>query len=150
MPLVSCISAYLSVRRVDCSSPSVFPNMPSTSTTSVVEELQKPLASSEDKFFWTYTEEPHRTRRQAIIKAHPEVNILLVDLNGPPTDLTWRTGPQALRNRAADQIHRPWGRGPSNILCSMSKGYSCALITIFGDRIYRWGYRQSESLPCYP
>ncbi|KIW12650.1 hypothetical protein PV08_09928 [Exophiala spinifera] len=27
----------------------------------------------EDKFFWTYTEEPHRTRRQAIIKAHKEV-----------------------------------------------------------------------------
>lgn len=27
----------------------------------------------EDKFFWTYTEEPHRSRRQAIIKAHPEV-----------------------------------------------------------------------------
>ncbi|KAK1816163.1 sphingolipid delta-4 desaturase [Friedmanniomyces endolithicus] len=26
-----------------------------------------------DHFFWTYTEEPHRTRRQAIIKAHPEV-----------------------------------------------------------------------------
>ena len=26
-----------------------------------------------DRFFWTYTEEPHRTRRQAIIKAHPEV-----------------------------------------------------------------------------
>lgn len=27
----------------------------------------------EDKFFWTYTEEPHRTRRQAVIKAHREV-----------------------------------------------------------------------------
>ena len=27
----------------------------------------------EQEFFWTYTEEPHRTRRQAIIKAHPEV-----------------------------------------------------------------------------
>ncbi|RMX93401.1 hypothetical protein D0868_12878 [Hortaea werneckii] len=26
-----------------------------------------------DRFFWTYTEEPHKTRRQAIIKAHPEV-----------------------------------------------------------------------------
>ncbi len=25
-------------------------------------------------FFWTYTEEPHRTRRLAIIKAHPEVS----------------------------------------------------------------------------
>ncbi len=29
--------------------------------------------SDHDIFFWTYTEEPHRTRRQAIIKAHPEV-----------------------------------------------------------------------------
>lgn len=29
--------------------------------------------NSYDHFFWTYTEEPHRTRRQAIIKAHPEV-----------------------------------------------------------------------------
>jgi len=27
----------------------------------------------EEDFFWTYTEEPHRTRRMAIIKAHPEV-----------------------------------------------------------------------------
>ncbi|KAH9876253.1 hypothetical protein J1614_004132 [Plenodomus biglobosus] len=29
-----------------------------------------------DHFFWTYTEEPHRTRRMAIIKAHPEVTKL--------------------------------------------------------------------------
>lgn len=28
---------------------------------------------AEQDFFWTYTEEPHRTRRLAIIKAHPEV-----------------------------------------------------------------------------
>lgn len=37
----------------------------------------KEQASSADKtddFFWTYTEEPHATRRQAIIKAHPEVH----------------------------------------------------------------------------
>jgi sphingolipid delta-4 desaturase len=27
----------------------------------------------ENDFFWTYTEEPHRSRRQAIIKAHPSV-----------------------------------------------------------------------------
>lgn len=26
-----------------------------------------------DQFFWAYTEEPHRSRRMAIIKAHPEV-----------------------------------------------------------------------------
>ncbi|KAK1778891.1 fatty acid desaturase-domain-containing protein [Copromyces sp. CBS 386.78] len=30
----------------------------------------------EKDFFWTYTEEPHRTRRMAIIKAHPEVTKL--------------------------------------------------------------------------
>lgn len=30
-------------------------------------------------FFWTYTEEPHRTRRLAIIKAHPEVSLALID-----------------------------------------------------------------------
>src|SRR5271155_2187284 len=32
--------------------------------------------SLDNVFFWTYTEEPHRTRRQAIIKAHPEVTKL--------------------------------------------------------------------------
>ncbi|KAF2872293.1 fatty acid desaturase-domain-containing protein [Massariosphaeria phaeospora] len=33
-------------------------------------------ADDSDHFFWTYTEEPHRTRRMAIIKAHPEVTKL--------------------------------------------------------------------------
>ncbi|KAK0387286.1 hypothetical protein NLU13_5599 [Sarocladium strictum] len=31
---------------------------------------------SQHDFFWTYTEEPHRTRRLAIIKAHPEITKL--------------------------------------------------------------------------
>ncbi|KAF6817976.1 fatty acid desaturase [Colletotrichum sojae] len=36
-----------------------------------------PAAESKERdFFWTYTEEPHRTRRLAIIKAHPEVTKL--------------------------------------------------------------------------
>jgi sphingolipid delta-4 desaturase len=35
------------------------------------------LEVKEHDFFWTYTEEPHRTRRMAIIKAHPEVFHLL-------------------------------------------------------------------------
>lgn len=38
------------------------------------QQQQHPKANNEhDHFFWTYTEEPHRTRRMAIIKAHPEV-----------------------------------------------------------------------------
>ncbi|KAL8731324.1 MAG: hypothetical protein Q9166_003548 [cf. Caloplaca sp. 2 TL-2023] len=39
-----------------------------------VKPLQPQNAS--DHFFWSYTEEPHRTRRRAIIKAHPEVTKL--------------------------------------------------------------------------
>ncbi|KAI0470698.1 fatty acid desaturase-domain-containing protein [Xylariaceae sp. FL0804] len=34
------------------------------------------VEDSHRDFFWTYTEEPHRTRRLAIIKAHPEVTKL--------------------------------------------------------------------------
>ncbi len=39
-------------------------------------EAQQDDAGYRD-FFWTYTEEPHRTRRLAIIKAHPEVSCWL-------------------------------------------------------------------------
>jgi sphingolipid delta-4 desaturase len=35
--------------------------------------LDEDLEIKEKDFFWTYTEEPHRTRRLAIIRAHPEV-----------------------------------------------------------------------------
>lgn len=37
------------------------------------DKVQDAPQNEHDHFFWTYTEEPHRTRRQAIIKAHPEV-----------------------------------------------------------------------------
>jgi len=37
------------------------------------ENVASKAENDHDHFFWTYTEEPHRTRRQAIIKAHPEV-----------------------------------------------------------------------------
>lgn len=37
------------------------------------EASAPPPTSPQDDFFWTYTEEPHKTRRQAIIKAHPEI-----------------------------------------------------------------------------
>lgn len=39
------------------------------------QEQQASKGNKQDEFFWTYTEEPHATRRQAIIKAHPEVHI---------------------------------------------------------------------------
>jgi sphingolipid delta-4 desaturase len=49
----------------------------SSSDTQPSARIQPPEQSAvEDQFFWTYTEEPHRSRRQAIIKAHPEVGVL--------------------------------------------------------------------------
>ncbi|EFW19965.1 hypothetical protein D8B26_003552 [Coccidioides posadasii str. Silveira] len=46
----------------------------SSQTKTVPARAPPPSNSSvEDHFFWTYTEEPHKSRRQAIIKAHPEV-----------------------------------------------------------------------------
>lgn len=36
-------------------------------------EVQPPLDGSD--FLWSLTEEPHRSRRKAILKAHPEVSV---------------------------------------------------------------------------
>lgn len=53
--------------------------MPFTTTATVEAASQldlpekAPASFDNASFFWSYTEEPHRTRRQAIIKAHPEV-----------------------------------------------------------------------------
>ncbi|KAL0942818.1 dihydroceramide delta(4)-desaturase [Colletotrichum truncatum] len=45
-------------------------------TTDATDQQDSTSAPKERDFFWTYTEEPHRTRRLAIIKAHPEVTKL--------------------------------------------------------------------------
>lgn len=47
----------------------------STATKEATPPANSSPASQQDNtdFLWTYTEEPHRTRRLAIIKAHPEV-----------------------------------------------------------------------------
>ena len=63
LPIMSVVTATQALLRVaghDSELPSPSPTL---------EETQ----SETDKFFWTYTEEPHKSRRHAIIKAHPEV-----------------------------------------------------------------------------
>lgn len=47
--------------------------MMQTATTTATVDRASPKKPDQNDFFWTYTEEPHRTRRMAIIKAHPEV-----------------------------------------------------------------------------
>lgn len=41
-------------------------------------------------FLWLMTEEPHRSRRMAILKAHPEVRIPYVTLRHQDTDTILR------------------------------------------------------------
>ena len=49
------------------------PAVKSRANGSAKKDEKAPFEVKEHDFFWTYTEEPHRTRRLAIIKAHPEV-----------------------------------------------------------------------------
>jgi sphingolipid delta-4 desaturase len=54
--------------------------MPSNGSATVTKTPKNKASESQSTnpkhdFFWTYTEEPHRTRRLAIIKAHPEVHL---------------------------------------------------------------------------
>ena len=44
--------------------------------TETVEEQEKKYDDPYPDFMWMTTEEPHRSRRMAILKAHPEVNLL--------------------------------------------------------------------------
>lgn len=54
-------------------------------------------SSVEDHFFWTYTEEPHRSRRQAIIKAHPEVRRYLPGPCEHLSHLAWESSSRRMR-----------------------------------------------------
>ena len=80
--------------------------MPSTIATTTVRASSKPDLPKQvsarfdgDQFFWSYTEEPHRTRRQAIIKAHPEACSLPSTVSSPQLTLSQVTklcGPEPL------------------------------------------------------
>lgn len=53
------------------------PSSTATVTTKTPKGGDKVAEDAQKDFFWTYTEEPHRTRRLAIIKAHPEVSLFV-------------------------------------------------------------------------
>ena len=71
----SVISTEIRARLQVC--PKATPPRPCASEEKRVQPpVQQDEPSNYDHFLWTYTEEPHRTRRQAIIRAHPEVTKL--------------------------------------------------------------------------
>jgi hypothetical protein len=106
------------------------------------------VGNEQDNFFWTYTEEPHRTRRQAIIKAHPEVlNLLLVPEAAANDD---QPGYQALRARVIDKILCYRGRLAANIMRLPTSKYTVLVMAILFDGVSNWSYSQPEPLPGYP
>ena len=54
------------------------------------------IEANDRDFFWTYTEEPHRTRRLAIIKAHPEVHSSSVHSGEPSANNAVRSRSSAV------------------------------------------------------
>lgn len=74
LPAIDCYSSCSALLRYQPFSP-----MARSAATTATKEATPPASSSpapqqdNTDFLWTYTEEPHRTRRLAIIKAHPEV-----------------------------------------------------------------------------
>ena len=101
-----------------------------------------------DRFFWSYTEEPHKTRRQAIIKAHPEV--------GPPKilyvmhSIDLLPGPATVWAGTIDEIYRTLGGDASDSVCDISTSHVCMLVDFYYCCICHRSYCKSESVPCYP
>ena len=121
----------------------------------------------EDHFFWTYTEEPHRSRRQAIIKAHPEVrrcSVIPNQLTIPSIHVSTPSiqpiftnnssgrsiGNKTLRPRTPNQIHCPLRRLPPSMLRLPPPRYLHAVMEIPPHGLRDRSHLQPEPLPGYP
>lgn len=130
--------------------------MHATTTTAAVAgslhltQPQEPAPTSDD-FFWSYTEEPHRTRRQAIVKTHPEVGfpLGLQTLETSVVDFT-SAGYKTLRARAIDKVPR-FGRGiVTNCLRRLASQHSIPLLPMAPCFVRGRGHCEPESIPGYP
>lgn len=133
-----------------------------------VSEKEAPMADGDDTtappsidvkehdFFWTYTEEPHRSRRMAIIKAHPEVRLSSEHLYYP-VNCTLQTnrqklhaGHQALRARASHEIRCSPRRIHPNTLRLPLARYTILLMEVLPHSLHNWRHGNPKSLPRYP
>jgi hypothetical protein len=116
------------------------------------QEAQSKLSAAKegndyDIFFWTYTEEPHRTRRQAIITAHPEVGHL-IPLALAVADTNF-AGYQALRAGTIDQVLRYSCCPTPSIVCVPLTKHAVSLMAVLFDCLHSWGYCEPKPLPRY-
>jgi hypothetical protein len=123
------------------------PRLRKSPETDNVETAPPQLKVKEHDFFWTYTEEPHRTRRQAIINAHPEV-CLYTPMH--PIFLTHFLGDQTLWARAAHEMGRPPRRLPSSPLRLSSRRHTLLIMEVLPDGIHCGCYGEPEPLPRDP
>ena len=129
--------------------------MPTTVATTTVQASSKPDLPKQvsarfdgDQFFWSYTEEPHRTRRQAIIKAHPEVSNL--PSTAPLALANLVPGNQALRARALDEILRASCCHIAIGVCSTLKRCTDSLSTIHPYSLHYRCNSEPKPLPSHP
>ena len=112
--------------------------------TTTVTSTQAQAKGEQNDFFWTYTEEPHRSRRMAIIKAHPEVtlpscsNVYHLAYNYP-------SGPQIMRSRATDEVSRRYRGTPSGTLRLSPERYTSPVLVFHPHSIHYWRNIKSES-----
>lgn len=128
--------------------------MPSTIATTTVQASSKPDLPKQvsarfdgDQFLWSYTEEPHRTRRQAIIKAHPEVINFLSTAPFSLANLV--PGNQALRARALDEILRTSCCCIAIDMCSTLKRCTNPFSTILPYSLHHRCNSEPKSLPSH-
>lgn len=109
------------------------------------------IAANDRDFFWTYTEEPHRTRRLAIIKAHPEACCRWIPSSPGNHHLTMSLpGHQALRSRTPDQVRRRRRRRPPSLHCPLSPRHPLLVVEVLGSRLCLWRDCKPEPLPRHP
>lgn len=96
------------------------------------------LKSNGDDFFWSYTEEPHRTRRQAIIKAHPEVICSQSGEAALSCILMSLQGNQAMRPRTIDQVLRTCNSYPAIDMCGQLAKHTNTLLPVLSHGLHRW------------
>ena len=111
-------------------------------STSVKVELGA-TSLDEHSFFWSYSEEPHRTRRQAIIKVHPEVISHDPFLFLPPNRFL---GDKALWTRTMDQVSRSHGLWAAIDLRRLPAEHTCVVCAISLDCLCHWRHGQPEPL----
>lgn len=120
--------------------------------TAAAAQAQQDIDKKANDFFWTYTEEPHRTRRMAIIKAHPEVCVSPPTAQAPWVQMLTICSPQfpgheTLWPRTIDQVRRRLRRRPAAHMCVHSTGHVLLVVEVLGAGLRCRRDRQPEPLP---